>query len=78
MKPYTHPGEPSYVMRRYRQYILNTKAAANKDRLSQGKPPARRIARALVHYRAYVEEYLAAKRLVIGKLSTEALRDSAP
>ncbi len=52
MKPYTHPCDPLTLMRRYRQYILNRK---RKDGTARG----------LIHYRRIVDEYLAAKRLVI-------------
>lgn len=65
MKPYTHPGNPRTVMQRYRAYILNTKRVANENRVSQGKPIAKRAARALVHYRGYLDQYLAAKRIVL-------------
>lgn len=54
MKPYTHPGDPRTVMQRYRQFILNRK---RKDGTARG----------LIHYRRILDEYLAAKRVVIGR-----------
>lgn len=52
MKPYTHPHpNPKHVMERYRSHILGWKRKTGS-------------ARGLVHYRAIVEEYLAAKRLL--------------
>ncbi len=63
---YTHPGDPSHVMRCYRRYILNTKRKANEQLASHGKPPTRRGARSLIHYKVIVREYLAAKRVVLG------------
>lgn len=69
MSDYDHPGDPQVVMTRYRQYILNTKRKANADRVSHGRPPARRVARALIHYRKYIDTYLAAKRQVLAAKS---------
>lgn len=67
IKPYTHLGEPRHVMRCYRAYILNTKRKVNEQLASHGKPPTKRGARSLIHYRAIVNEYLAAKRVVVGR-----------
>jgi len=50
---YSHPHpDPRHVMRRYRAHILGTKRKKGS-------------ARALIHYRAIVLEYLAAKRRVL-------------
>lgn len=54
--------DPKYVMVAYRQYILGKKKLWNLQRCSNGKPIAKRICRALVHYRGYVDGYLEAKR----------------
>jgi len=54
-----------HVMSAYRHYILATKRNWNLDRTSHGKSPARRIARALVHYHGYMDSYLKAKRAVV-------------
>lgn len=60
MMPYTHPHpKPSHVMRSYRKYFVGQKRVW----MSQGK--GRRCLRGLIHYRALLEEYLAAKRLVV-------------
>jgi hypothetical protein len=73
--PYTHPGEPAYVMRCYRRYILNTKRKVNEQLESHGKPPTRRGARSLVHYRPIVLEYLAAKRVFLATPLARPLTD---
>jgi hypothetical protein len=52
VKAYTHPGKPAHVMRCYRGHILGCKRKYG-------------TARGLIHYRALIEEYLAAKRLVV-------------
>jgi|GEM_PF-5593505 len=65
MSAYTHPGDPRHVMRCYRRYILNTKRKVNEQLSSHGKAPSRRGARSLIHYRAIVQEYLAAKRVCL-------------
>lgn len=52
VKPYTHPGKPELVMARYRRHILGCKKKWG-------------TARSLIHYRALLDEYLAAKRVVI-------------
>lgn len=49
---YTHPGEPRHVMRCYRQYVLNRKRKNG-------------TARGIIHYRRILDEYLAAKRVVV-------------
>lgn len=51
-KQYSHPGDPRTVMQRYRQYLLNRKRVDG-------------TARGLIHYRPILQEYLAAKRVVI-------------
>lgn len=48
-------------MRQYRKHILSFKFKQNAQR----KIYAKRIARGLIHYKAIVQEYLAAKRLVL-------------
>lgn len=61
---YTHPHpDPEHVMRAYRTHILSFKRKQNAQR----NPPARRVARGLVCYKALVQEYLGAKRLVIAR-----------
>lgn len=60
--PYTHPHpDPAHIMRTYRDHILSFKRKQNAQR----NPPARRVARGLIKYKALIHEYLAAKRLVI-------------
>ena len=55
MTGYTHPHhDPAHVMRCYRRYILTSKRKFGS-------------ARALIHYKAIVGEYLAAKREVIAR-----------
>lgn len=50
---YTHPHpDPEHVMRHYRKFLLGFKRVKGS-------------ARGLVHYRSYIQEYLAAKRLVL-------------
>ncbi len=50
-KEYTHPGNPEHVMRTYRKHILATKRKYGN-------------ATCLVHYNEFINEYLAAKRVV--------------
>lgn len=52
MAEYTHPGKPEHVMRVYRGHLLGCKRKWG-------------TARGLIHYRAILQEYLAAKRLVV-------------
>jgi hypothetical protein len=53
VKPYTHPHpDAAHVMRRYRRDLLNAKKHFGSSR-------------ALIHGRAMLEEYLAAKRMVV-------------
>ena len=54
---YTHPGRPETVMRAYRQFLIALKARW------MGHGRGHRALRAHMHYRPYVDEYLAAKRL---------------
>jgi hypothetical protein len=54
-----------HVMESYRRYIIETKRVWNRQLTSHGRPPAKRIARSLIHYRAYVASYLKAKRAVL-------------
>lgn len=61
MKPYTHPHpKPDHVMRIYRKYFVGQK----RIWMSQGKA-GHRCLRGLIHYRDLLQEYLAAKRLVV-------------
>lgn len=61
MSTYTHPHpSPAHVMRSYRKALLGQK----RIWMSQGKA-GRRCLRGLIHYKAIVQEYLAAKRLVL-------------
>ncbi len=53
------------LMTAYRQYILNKKRHWNLQLISQGRPPSRRAARALLYYRNYLDAYLKAKRAVV-------------
>lgn len=58
---YTHPHpSPAHIMRTYRRHVLSFKFKQNEQR----KVYAKRVARGLIHYKAIVQEYLAAKRLV--------------
>lgn len=52
----THPGNPRHVMRCYRRYILERKRKWG-------------TARGLIHYKAIVAEYFAAKRIVVAETS---------
>lgn len=55
MAEYTHPHlSPEWVMRRYRGHLLGCKRKWG-------------YARGLIHYRRLLDEYLAAKRLYLGK-----------
>lgn len=50
---YDHPHpDPAHVMRQYRKHILSFKRKKG-------------TARGLIHYKGFVQTYLAAKRLVI-------------
>jgi hypothetical protein len=58
---YTHPNpDPAHVMRSYRKYLIGQK----RIWMSQNRT-AKRCLRGLIRYRAYIDEYLAAKRLMI-------------
>lgn len=62
MSAYTHPHpDPAHVMRCYRGHILGFKRKKGS-------------ARGLIHYRALVEQYLAAKRRVVTSTSTQTDR----
>lgn len=55
MRTYTHPHpDPAHVMRVYRSAILGLKRKVG-------------TARGLIYYHAYVNEYLAAKALIVNK-----------
>ncbi len=59
--PYAHPHpDPLHVIRSYRKYLIGQKRVW----MSQN-PRAKRCLRGLIHYRAYLDEYLAGKRLVM-------------
>lgn len=63
---YSHPHpNPRHVMGAYRRYLLGFKQQMNRKAVSQGRAPSKRVARGLIHYRPLLEEYLAAKRVVI-------------
>ena len=53
-----------HIMTSYRRYIVGTKRKWNLQLVSTGRPPAKRIARAVFLHRAYVQAYLKAKRAV--------------
>ncbi len=53
-----------HIMTSYRRYIVGTKGKWNSQLISKGRPPVKRIARAVLLHRAYVEAYLKAKRAV--------------
>lgn len=53
-----------HVMNSYRHFIVGTKRKWNLQAVSSGQAPAKRVARALLFHRAYVEAYLKAKRAV--------------
>lgn len=55
-----------HQMRAYRLAILSIKAKFNLVLTSNGKPPARRIARGVMYYKGWVQMYLAAKREYLG------------
>lgn len=55
---YSHPGQPLAVMVAYRRFLLGRKA----QWMGQGK--GHRCLRAHMKYRAYIDEYLAAKGCV--------------
>lgn len=57
----------------YRRFILGTKRRWNLQISSAGQPPVKRIARALLLHRSYVDAYLAAKRaLLAGQVRVDA------
>ena len=61
MAEYTHPHpNPAHVMRVYRRYLVGQKRVW----MAQGKR-GHRCLRGLIHYGGFVEQYLAAKRLVL-------------
>jgi hypothetical protein len=57
-----------HIMTTYRRFLIQTKAKWNLQLTSNGRPPARRVLRGIIHYRAYVQSYLKAKRAVIAGL----------
>lgn len=59
MVSYTHPGEPKHVMAAYRTFLLSLK------RRWMGNGRGHRCLRGHMKHRAYIEEYLAAKRLAL-------------
>jgi hypothetical protein len=54
-----------HIMCSYRRYVVGTKRKWNLQLVSTGRPPVRRIARALLLHRQYVQAYLKAKRAVL-------------
>ncbi len=67
-RTYTHPHpDPAHVMRCYRGHILGKKRAWSRKRrdIDGDARVPQRGARQLIHYRAFIDEYLAAKALVI-------------
>lgn len=54
-----------HIMTTYRRFLVEGKRSRNRDMVSQGRAPSRRIMRALLHYRAYVDAYLRAKLAVL-------------
>jgi len=60
--------DPQVIMSAYRRYIMSFKFKHN-EQLSK---PAKRIARGLIHYRQYIDEYLAAKREVLKAKNVQA------
>lgn len=56
---YNHPHpQPAHVMRSYRKFLVGQKRVW----MASGKA-GNRCLRGLIHYRGYVDQYLAAKRL---------------
>lgn len=66
MSPHLRPAH--HIMTTYRRFIMEGKASHNLNRISQGRPRSRRCMRAQIHYRAYIDAYLKAKRAVIAGL----------
>ena len=66
MIEYDHPGKPERVMRLYRKYLIGQK----RIWMSQRKT-AKRCLRGLTHYKAYIQTYLAAKRIVCKQQSND-------
>lgn len=54
-----------HIMTTYRRFIVEGKAKAALQSRSHGRDPSKRAMRALIHYRAYVDAYLKAKRAVL-------------
>jgi hypothetical protein len=58
MRQYTHPQpDPATLMRYYRRFLMSLK------RTWMGRGHGHRCLRAHMHYRGYVDQYLAAKAL---------------
>lgn len=51
-----------HQMRAYRLAILSIKAKWNLQLISRGKPAVRRIARGVMYYKFWVQQYLVAKQ----------------
>lgn len=67
---YTHPHpDPAHVMRCYRRFLMGQKRVW----MAGGK--GNKCLRGLIHYRGLVDEYVAAKRLVV--TSRRLLADTA-
>lgn len=54
-----------HIMTSYRRFILGTKRKWNLQMVSNGRLPAKRIARSLLLHRNYSDAYLKAKRAVL-------------
>jgi hypothetical protein len=64
MKLFTHPSDdPVHIIRRYRQYLIGQK------RVWMAQGMGSRCLRGLIHYRDFIDEYLAAKRLIFKTLN---------
>lgn len=67
LKTYTHPHpDPGHVMRAYRTYILSLKRKQGAQ-IAADDRRRKSCHRGIIHYKAIIEEYLAAKRLVFAR-----------
>lgn len=65
---YSHPHpDPAHIVFVYRYYVLEWKAKMNRPLVARGKLPSRRAARGLIHYLDLVQEYIAAKALMLSQ-----------
>ena len=73
MRAYTHPHpDPAHVVFWYRYSILDRKAKRNRQLVSSGQKPSRSAARGIIHYQRLVDEYRAAKALMLSRGSSTA------